>query len=166
MIDLYLKQCEDARLYLLACADRRKDIAVREGAWTARDILEHCLLVEHSICGVILKAPGIATACEARSDAELEQERAMIMATVPHREHRYEEAERLQPQGHHAYGEGCEQLEVSRHSFLRVVERRSDAEMRSFVFPHALRGEMSLYGWTCFAACHELRHAEQILQLG
>lgn len=166
MIDLYLKQCEEARLYVLACAEQKKDVSVQEGAWSAYDVLEHCLLVERSICGIILKAPSIATACEAKSDAELEQERAMIMATVPKREQRYEAAERLRPQGRYAYDELCTQLAASRDSFLRAVERRSDAEMRSLVFAHAIRGDLTLYGWVYFAACHELRHAEQILQMG
>ena len=53
----------------------------------------------------------------------------------------------------------------SRALLLEHAPKLSDELLRALQFSHVLRGNLTLYGWLWFVACHERRHTAQMLEL-
>lgn len=161
----YLEEARHAREVLLGAAVRCKDLVPGAGRWSAVDNLQHCCIAEKSITGIFLRAERIATSCEPMNAERLSQERRFTSMALADRTRRVEAADRLVPVSAMSFDEVLAALEHSRSALLNAVRSKSDLQLRSLVFAHPIRGDMSLYGWLWFVACHERRHAGQIEQI-
>lgn len=164
ILEEYIVEADRARDYLLSCATRHKESVPPAGRWSAADVLEHCCITEKSIAGILLRADRIATPCEPMSDDRLTEERHITTGALSDRTRRVMASDRLQPVEHPDFEVILANLQRSREALFNAARARSDLQLRSMVFAHPLRGDLSLYGWLWFAACHERRHAEQIVE--
>ncbi len=164
MIKHYHDELSAARTELLRVYHRVPDPNVKKDitTWSAREIMHHLFLSEQGIAKVYRALDRVCAPCPAYSDGDLEQERDGLTSFLANRNERVQAPERIQPIDLDESVDVLAELHSSRDLLMSQSGARSDEQLRSFTFPHVLRGNLSLYGWLWFIAQHERRHTEQI----
>lgn len=165
LIEEYLQKLATARAELLRVfeATEQKDHAP-EGKWTAQQILTHLYLSENGIARIFRSAERVCQHHPPLSDEQLADERRHMAEQFLDRSIKLTAPERITPV--EAMADSEQQLKASRQMLLDCSAELSDEQLRSLSFPHPLRGDISLYGWLWFVAHHEMRHTEQLQELG
>ena len=164
--ELYLDELVRTRTKLLETYHAIADPSLApEGRWSARHILHHLMLAESSSAKIFRAADRVCTPCEPYDDAALEQERDIQTISFKDRSVRIEAPERTRPEELSADLDVVAELIASRTQLLNYVKTIDDDKMRSLRFTHAIRGDITLFGWLWFIAQHESRHTQQLMEL-
>jgi uncharacterized damage-inducible protein DinB len=165
---IYLDMLDKTRKELLGMYEEFGESATlrpNEFTWSAHDILSHLYLSEFGIAKMIRVFGRVATPHAAFSDEQLEQERATLSEVLSNRTEKHNAPDTIKPTDASVQTDILSSLQQSRELLLSSAQKLTDEQLRSYSFPHPIRGNLTLYGWLWFVATHELRHTEQMREL-
>ena len=130
------------------------------GRWSIAENIEHCILTENAIAGLIERALAGPTAPERMAAAAGKEEHVKQVGDSTGTE--FEAMEMLQPKGR--WADLAEMVAELRKVRARSVAfaRTTDADLRSHFFPHGKLGDLDCYQWLVVMSRHGARHAGQI----
>ncbi len=130
------------------------------GRWSIAENIEHCILAENAIAGVIERA--LTGPEEPEKKAAAAGKEAHVKRVGDSTGTEFEAMEILQPKGRCA--DPAEMLTELRKVRARSVAfaRTNDADLRSHFFPHEKLGDLDCYQWLVILSQHGARHAGQI----
>lgn len=130
------------------------------GDWSIAEILEHVVLVEKRVHGIVGRMPDAPRAEHGRMNSEIE---AIILAEVPDRSTKVKAPPQVCPPHECTPEEALARFLEGR---TRTLELLVEAPaIRGHVFPHPILGPWDGYQWILAAGAHGARHTNQILEL-
>ena len=130
-----------------------------EGRWSIADCLEHITRVENRILGIIqtkTQDPPQQVAPEVR------QKDGFLLKVVPDRTDRRQAPEIARPIGQWTdAGALLAEFQKVREATSKLAAETS-ADLRSYIHPHGVFGELDCYQWLLLLGLHSERHARQI----
>lgn len=157
-----LKNLEESRERLLAMAKNlsREELHYRPAAdrWTIAECMEHIVIVEARLLGVIQKTletepdPSKRSAMEGQDDA--------LVAGLVARVARFRAPEFVVPTGRWPDEQLLKEFEVARRQ-TRAFATSTNADLRRHFYKHPALGELDLYQWLLLIAGHSDRHRVQ-----
>jgi uncharacterized damage-inducible protein DinB len=166
-----LDHLDNARRELRAAVDAhpadKLGVAPAPGQWSVLAVLEHMVLVETRLTAML--GQKIA---EARA-AGIGRETATA-AIVPHasesraldRTKKIVASDAIQPKTIRELPQILAALDETRAALRHVVTSADGLALGEIQFPHPVFGPMDGYGWFRFIGLHEMRHTDQIREIG
>jgi hypothetical protein len=135
------------------------DFKPGEGAWSIAEILEHMVLVETAIHGIVESLAGESETSSTAKSSDMDE---FILNEIPKRSRRGKSPESAWPTGRWCGPESVQRfLDCREQSDRLLVSRR----LREAAFPHPAFGPWDGYQWLLAAASHGARHTEQIREI-
>jgi hypothetical protein len=131
-----------------------------EGRWSIGECLEHVLIVENRIIGMIGKKLEEEPVRE-KHDSSSEKD-ATVARLIPDRSIRRQAPEAAKPSGQ------WPDAQKWRAEFEKTRQRTEQftagtkADLRGYILPHASLGDLDCYQWLLVLSLHGSRHAQQI----
>jgi uncharacterized damage-inducible protein DinB len=157
-----LKHLEESRERLLRMAKNlsREELHYRPAAdrWTVAECMEHIVIVEARLLGVIQKTletepdPSRRSAMEGQDDA--------LVAGLVARVARFQAPEFVVPTGRWPDEQLIKEFEDARRQ-TRAFAAGTNADLRRHFFKHPVIGDLDLYQWLLLIAAHSDRHRVQ-----
>jgi uncharacterized damage-inducible protein DinB len=136
--------------------------------WSVAEVLEHLARVEEQLTRLLS-----AKLAEAKANGLLgpEVETSPVVGTldathVLDRSRRITASDRVQPRGEMDSTSAREALDRSRAVLRQLVTVYEGLSLHAFTFPHPVLGVIDGYQWLAFIGTHEVRHANQIREIG
>ena len=127
--------------------------------WSIAENVEHCILVEGAITGVIRTA--LNNPAEHEKKAAATAKEPFVLGAAG-RVRKLEALEPLRPTGRWTdTGEMVRKLRMLRAQSLAFAQQ-TDADLRDHFLPHQALGDLDCYQWLVVMALHGARHAAQI----
>jgi hypothetical protein len=139
----------------------------RDGAWSVLAVLEHLAIVESRVAALLA-----ARAADARDkglgpDGETTAILPELrLARFLDRGRRLEAPAGVHPKGEGDLAERWSALERSRAAVRDAIARADGLALADITAPHPIVGPLNMYEWIGFVGAHELRHADQIREIG
>jgi uncharacterized damage-inducible protein DinB len=137
------------------------------GRWSVAEVLEHLALVDRSF------AQRIAEAIAEARVAGLGQEGRPRDPLPPAIEHRMadrrearEARDALRPAGGLDAAAAAAELDAAREAVRHAVSLADGLALGSVSAEHRIFGSLTMYQWVELTAAHEMRHADQIREIG
>ncbi|HEY6290074.1 MAG TPA: DinB family protein [Terriglobia bacterium] len=136
--------------------------------WSVAEVTYHLHLSENSIARMLRKMLVSGERGEAASDERLLEEWERIRTLVGSRVPKMQAPERVVPKDPPGLEQTLGLLGYSRRQLLEVIAGVADQDLASIYAPHPLKplGTLAGSSWLSVIAFHDLRHAEQIRELG
>jgi hypothetical protein len=122
------------------------------------EVLEHLVLIEGRVHGIIQQMPNAPPAPE-RDDSQVE---AVILANVPDRSEKFKAPPFICPSQQWSPQEALGHFLETRAATLELLVRAP--ALRGHVIPHPVLGPWDGYQWLLAAAAHCDRHINQIVE--
>lgn len=167
-LDRYLTGTRDElRRAVNSVPERDHAVPPRTGGWSVIGVLEHLAIVESRIATVI--AARVVEAREQGVGAE-----GATTAILPElhldryldRNQRVEAPVRSHPKGDGDLAGSWTALERSRAAVHEAIAHADGLALGEVSAPHPVFGPLNMYEWIGFVGAHELRHADQIREIG
>ena len=139
--------------------DSQWDFKPVEDSWSIAGIMEHIVLVESGIHGIIENMNGAAKAAPADNRTEMDE---FIVNEIPKRSRRGKSPAHACPTGRWGGPESLARFLTSREQSLQLLLTR---RLRAHVVPHPVFGPWDGYQWLLAAASHGARHTSQICEV-
>jgi uncharacterized damage-inducible protein DinB len=123
--------------------------------WSVAECLEHLIVVESSVFGLIQKAIE-----QPPEPAKSGTEDAAIVAKALDRNERVKGPDALMPAARWAQSELLNEFEATRNRTSQLAAS-TDADLRRLVVPHRRFGPLDCYQWLLLVAAHGERHRAQ-----
>jgi DinB superfamily len=137
----------------------------REGAgrWSIAENVEHCILFEEFIRGVIARTLEQAAEPEKRSGAAAKE--ALVMGLAEGRATKFSAREVVRPVG--TWVDMVEMVAEFKRTRARTVAfvEGLQGDLRGHFFPHVAFGDLDCYQWLVVLGQHGARHALQIEEI-
>jgi uncharacterized damage-inducible protein DinB len=137
------------------------------GRWSVAEVLEHLALVDRSFAQRV--ADAIAEARAAGLGPE-DRPRDPLPPAVAHRIADRSEArearEALRPAGGLDAATAAADLDLARDAVRQAVSAADGLALGSVRAEHRIFGSLTMYQWVELTASHEMRHADQIREIG
>jgi uncharacterized damage-inducible protein DinB len=137
------------------------------GRWSVAEVLEHLALVDRSFAQRM--ADAIAEARVAGLGPE-DRPRNPLPPAIEHRMADRSEArearEALRPAGGLDAAAAAAELDVARGAVRQAVSLADGLALGSVSAEHRVFGSLTMYQWVELTAAHEMRHADQIREIG
>lgn len=131
-----------------------------EDRWSITDCIEHITVVESFVLGKIQQALQSQPEPERRDETRGKDQ--IILEKVPARDQRVKGPEAVMPQGRWPdFEELIRQFEATRERSVRF-SAVTQADLRSYFFPHPILGPLDCYQWLLFLSAHCERHVRQM----
>lgn len=158
---------EELRAAIASVPSERRSMVPAHGGWSANGVLEHLVIVESNIAGLLSKKIADARA----AGVGMETEDSPILAglgtdKVLNRSVKIEAPERIHPKQVRDFETAWADLEAARARFKRVLKDADGFAFREISHPHPVFGPIDGYTWIAFVGAHEARHAAQIREIG
>ena len=136
-----------------------------EGRWSIADNVEHCVLLEEFILGMIERALAGEAQPEKRANAMGKDAQVRALGSASARATKLSAREVVRPVG--TWTDRAEMLAMLRRARARTMAFASEtnADLRSYFFPHIAFGDLDCYQWLVVLARHAERHAMQIEEI-
>lgn len=131
--------------------------------WSARDVVEHIVLLEGSLTGAILGA--IAEARASGAPVRRSRKSSFDPALLYDRSYRLVADPATEPRGLETLPELWRELDRIQRRLRAVVARADGLPLDDVVHTHHSYGTLSVHGWLAVIAAHEARHAAQIREV-
>ncbi len=137
------------------------------GQWSVLAVLEHLALVEARLTGLLgqkiaeARAVGVAQETETGPIAPHSSE-----ARTLNRTKKIVAGDALQPKTIRELPQILASLDETRAALRDVVTSADGLALGAIQFPHPVFGPMDGYGWFRFIGLHEMRHTDQIREIG
>lgn len=138
-----------------------------DGRWSVGEILDHVHRVESSFTRLLMKRVSDA---RARGHPD-ETEASSILDAVDHlrltdRTRRIEAPGIVVPRQGATVDEGLAALAASRTALLAALADANGLALGAITHPHPVFGTLDMYQWALVLGYHDLRHADQIREIG
>lgn len=127
--------------------------------WSIAEIVEHLVIIEGRVHGIILK---IGDAPEPPPDWDRAEMDARILREVPDRSSKIQAPPVLCPTEAWSRTEALERFFKTRE---RTIQLLAAPSLRGHVLPHPIMGLWDGYQWLVAAGAHGMRHTGQILEV-
>jgi hypothetical protein len=157
----YLMRTEDSLLQAVAgLTDSQWHFKPAAGRWSVAEILEHLVIIEDRVHGIVAAMPEAPCTDGNRNNAEVER---IILTEVPRRSPRLPAPPHVLPSGEKSPAELLKSFMESRAVTIELLE--TAPALRGHVAPHPILGLWDGYQWIMAAAAHTARHTEQIREV-
>jgi DinB superfamily len=131
-----------------------------EGRWSIAENVEHCILFEEFIRGVIART--LEGAAEPEKMVEAAAKEALVLGLAERRATKFSAREVVRPVGTWVdMGEMVAEFRKTRARTVAFVEG-VQGDLRGHFFPHVAFGDLDCYQWLVVLGQHGARHALQI----
>lgn len=170
-IEELLEHLDETRAALIDAvahvAPAHRTARTASGGWSVGEVLDHVHRVESSYTRLLTKRVGDARA----RGHESETETSSILGSVDSglltdRSQRLEAPGLVAPREGATVEEGLAALEGSRAALRATLADASGLALGTLTHPHPFFGTLNMYQWGVFLGFHDLRHAEQIREIG
>lgn len=135
-----------------------------EGRWSVGECLEHVILVEDRLIGLIESKVREGKPEDEKRDPTHAKD-ARVMQMVPDRGVTRQAPEVARPSGRWPEPDLLlAQFDTTRRR-TRDFAATTDADLRGYFIPHGAFGDLDLYQWLLVLSLHGARHAEQIKEV-
>ncbi|HEX4001062.1 MAG TPA: DinB family protein [Candidatus Acidoferrales bacterium] len=124
--------------------------------WSAAECIEHVILVESAVLGMIQKT--VAQAGDSLPSGAADE---ALVAQAADRSQRLNAPDRLVPTGRFAHHELLSEFEATRKRTSEFTVA-TDANLRQSGFPHPVFGPLDCYQWLLLIPAHGERHRAQV----
>jgi hypothetical protein len=156
----YLRQSRQALQNVVqGLSDDQWNFKPAPEAWSVAENVEHLVLVEQMVEGILSRLPGAAVAIVQRNDEEIETE---VLAFVRDRSQRYPAPPDSQPTGRWTPAGALGRFLVAREHSEQLLQSPG---LRGNVIPLGPVGLLDGYEWLLAVAAHTDRHVAQIQEL-
>lgn len=157
----YLTRTRDCLLQVIAdLTDTQWHFKPAPERWSAAEILEHLVLVEDRVHGLIERMPEAPCADADRNNAEVEK---IILTEVPRRSPKYSAPPPILPSNATHPAELLKRFVELRSVTIQLLE--TALALRGHVAPHPVLGLCDGYQWILAASAHTARHTAQVLEV-
>jgi hypothetical protein len=133
------------------------------GRWSIAEIVEHCILFEEFIRGVIART--LEGPVEVEKMAGAVAKEALVFGVAEGRATKFSAREVVRPVGRWVdMGEMVAEFRRTRARTVAFVEE-VQGDLRGHFFPHVAFGDLDCYQWLVVLGQHGLRHALQIEEI-
>ncbi len=161
MAAAYLTRTQDCLLEAVAdLTDSQWHFKPAADRWSIAEILEHLVLVEGRVHGILAAMPEAPRADAGRDNAEVER---IILTEVPSRHQKVQAPPHLCPSQEASPEELLSNLAERRASTIELLE--TAPALRDHVAPHPIFGPWDGYQWIMAVAAHTARHTDQIREV-
>jgi hypothetical protein len=135
-----------------------------EGRWSINECLEHVMLVENRILGLIGKKLNESPP-EPEKRGQSRATDALVAQAIPDRSNRRQAPEPVRPTGQ--WTDPNELLAEFRKTRKRTTEfaATTQGDLRNYFLPHMALGELDCYQWLLVLSLHGARHAQQVEEI-
>lgn len=137
------------------------------GRWSVAEVLEHLALVNRffaqRIADAIAEARAAGLGVESHAREGLP---AGVVESMASRGHRREAREAVMPTGAVDADTAWDDLDQAREAVRAAAAGGDGLALGSVRVDHRLFGSLTLYQWVELTAAHEVRHADQIREVG
>jgi hypothetical protein len=144
-----------------------REVRPAAGRWSVAEVIEHLSIVEQRTAQ--MAATQIA-AGQARGLSHDAGQNSVLQtfdaAAVVDRSRPIVASEAAQPTGSLDAAAAWSALTSAREAVRQSVLGGDGLALSELVVPHSVLGHLNLYHWIAFIGAHELRHAEQIREIG
>jgi hypothetical protein len=138
-----------------------------DGRWSVGEVLDHVHRVESSFTRLLNRRVSDARAAGHPGETET----SSILDSVDRRRltdrgRRIEAPELVVPRPGATVEEGLAALEASRGALLTALAGANGLALGTITHPHPIFGTMNMYQWALVLGFHDLRHADQIREIG
>lgn len=159
-VELLAHSRERLVLAIDGLSDEQKNFRAAEDRWSIAECIEHITVAENSILRSIQKV--LQSMPEPDRKAEVRGKDQVILDRVPAREQRVRGPEQVMPAGRwRSFEELLRQFEATRERSVRFTAV-TQADLRSYFFPHPFLGLLDCYQWLLFLGAHCERHVRQM----
>ncbi len=135
--------------------------------WSVAEVVDHLSLVEQRIAAQAAKQIEAGRVAGLGPDANTTNVlESFDAARVVDRRRRVVASENAQPRHGVDLPTAWSALTRAREAVQAAVLSGDGLNLSELVVPHSVLGHMNLYHWIAFIGAHELRHAEQIREVG
>ena len=157
----YLTRTKDSLLHVISdLTDTQWHFKPAADRWSVAEILEHLVLIEHRVHGIIEHMPEAPCADADRNNAEIEK---IILTEVPRRSPKYTAPPHVSPMHETLPAELLKSFVEHRAATIELLE--TAPALRGHVAPHPILGLWDGYQWILAASAHTARHTAQILEV-
>jgi DinB superfamily len=137
-------------------------------AWSASEVVYHVHLSEKSIARMLKRALESTARGTAAHAEQLRAEWERIRKLVGTSRAKMQAPPRVVPEKAPNLADGIELLRESRQQLLAAIGNATYDDLLSVSMPHPFQvvGTLTGAGWLSLVAYHDLRHAEQVRELG
>jgi DinB superfamily len=162
---------EDSRTTLRQAVDGVPPNLRRErpeaGRWSVAEVLEHLALVNRFFAQRIADAIAEARAAGLGVESHAREGLAAgVVESMANRGHRREAREAVMPTGAVDADTAWDDLDQAREAVRAAAAGGDGLALGSVRVDHRLFGSLTLYQWVELTAAHEVRHADQIREVG
>ncbi|MEO8069779.1 MAG: DinB family protein [Acidobacteriota bacterium] len=166
-----IRHLEDTRAVLRAALEDvpavLRDTRPAPDRWSVAEVVEHLVLIETRVAAMFT---GAVEAAKRHGLGKEDEISSVLEATdrqqFTDRTQRLEAPEGRRPSGGVDAVTGWSSLTALRGLSERSIRATDGLAIGTVSVPHPRFGPMSLYKWVAFIGYHELRHAEQIREIG
>lgn len=156
-----LTATRDALLQMVAELNESQcDFKTSGDSWSILEIVEHLVLIENRIHGVVAKMSEAPTADPGHSNTQIEE---IILSEIPVRSTKLSAPAPVTPTRQWVPKEAFARFEKSRAATIALLD--SAPALRGRVIPHPLFGPWDGYQWILATAAHTTRHTIQIAEI-
>jgi hypothetical protein len=133
------------------------------GRWSIAEVIEHCVVFEEFIRGMIART--LEGAAEPEKKAAAAVKESLVLGLAESRGMRLNAREALRPIGRWVdMEEMVAELRKTRARTVAFVEA-THGDLRGHFFPHIAFGDLDCYQWLVAVGQHSMRHAQQIEEI-
>lgn len=130
-----------------------------EDSWSIAEVMEHVVLIETSIHGIIESMSAVPESAAQGTRSEMDE---FIIKEIPKRSRKRKSAPHACPTGRWSGPESLEHFVKCREHTMRLLLSR---RLREHAFPHPYFGSWDGYQWLLAAGSHGARHTEQMREV-
>jgi hypothetical protein len=130
------------------------------GEWSVAEVVEHLVIIEGRVQGLIARLPDAEAAEPGRDDSQIDQ---FVLETVPRRSSRIHAPEAAQPKGQCTVAQALQEFVQKRGETIGLLEGANC--LRGRVLSHPVLGSWDGYQWILATAAHTARHLNQIREI-
>lgn len=170
-IEELLEHLEETRAALLDAVQHvavdRRDARPGDGRWTVGEVLDHVSRVEGGYARLLTKRVSDARARGIGAETDTTSILGSVeSAPLLDRERRLQAPEIVLPRQGATVDEALAALAGSRAAVLAALTDASGLALGTLTQQHPFFGTLDMYQWGVFLGLHDLRHAEQIREIG
>jgi hypothetical protein len=135
------------------------DFKPADDSWSIAEIMEHVVLIETTIHGIIENMSDVPAAAPEGKRSEMDE---FILNEIPKRSRKGKSPEHAYPTGRWSGPEALEHFVKGREQSTQLLVSR---RLREHAFPHPIFGAWDGYQWLLAAASHGARHTEQMREV-
>lgn len=157
----YLNATRDSLLHCVSdLSDAQWHYSPGSGGWSIAEILEHIVIVEGRVHGIIGRMPDAPVSEPSQTDIQVEE---IILSQVPNRSTKVKAPPESHPSHRWTPAQTLTHFVEGRDRTIRLLTQAS--HLRGHIVPHPVLGPWDGYQWILAAGAHGARHTDQMYEV-